>query len=329
MAKKILRRIQKIGNSSYAIVLPKNWIKDLKLEKSDHLAVELEGSKLSIYPSHKVSEKEELEYTIKVSEDEKVSLIIRMFISAYLLGARSIKVEAKEKKLPATLKDELKKYARDIMIGIEVVEESLEKITFQELVSWPSMNLFGLIRRMHSIAMNMVKDSYSALINDDDDIRESVVSSDTEVDKFYFYGIRVLNEVVYNRDMLQSFGLTRDVHILISKSLLKNIERIADHAVSIASIRGFSISESDRRKLQALYEKVLSFFEKSYEALVSQDKFKANEIIDYVQEIRKEMENYSSILQNVIEHFERIAEYTSDIAENIIDYSVSNEVLKY
>ncbi len=329
MAKKTVRKIQKIGNSSYALVLPKDWVKELKIDRSGSLFIEEEGPRLIISTSDNMVEKEELKYIIEVSDNDKASLVSRVFISAYLLGAKFITVKSKEGKLHQSLKEELKKLAKELMIGIEVTEESVESITFQELVYWPSMNLNSLIRRMHNIALSMIRDSYAAILKGDQEIKLSVISSDSEVDRFYFYGIRVLNGILYNREMLKSFGLKRYAHVLISKSLIKSIERIADHAVSIASSEIVLDNESSDF-IDQIYKRVTEVFEDIYEAQLYEDRKKANEIIEKVENIREEIGKAKpSIPKDVLEHFERIAEYTSDIAENIIDYSVSEELFSY
>ncbi len=329
MAKKTVRKVQKIGNSSYALVLPKEWVKELKIDKAGSIFVEEEGSRLIISPSDKVVETDEMKYTIEVSDNDKISLVSRVFISAYLLGAKFITVKSKESKLHQSLKEELKKLAKELMIGIEVVEESVESITFQELVYWPSMNLNGLIRRMHNIALSMIRDSYIAILKGDQETKLSVISSDSEVDRFYFYGIRVLNGILYNRDMLKSFGLKRYAHVLISKSLIKSIERIADHAVSVAS-SGIIVDNESSDFIDQIYKQVTEVFEEVYEAQLYEDRIKANEIIEKVESIREKISKANSnVPKDVLEHFERIAEYTSDIAENIIDYSVSEELFSY
>ncbi len=329
MAKKIVRKIQKIGNSSYALVLPKEWVRELKIDKSGSLFIEVEGPKLIISPSENVFETEKFKFNIEVSDSDKASLISRIFISAYLLGAKFITIKSKEGKLRQTLKEELKKLAKELMIGIEVTEESAESITFQELVYWPSVNLNALIRRMHNIALSMIRDSYTAILKDDLEIKLSVISSDSEVDRFYFYGVRVLNGILYNEDMLKSFGLKRYAHVLISKSLIKSIERIADHAVSIAS-SGVVLKNNGTEFIDQIYKQVTEVFEAIYEVLLYKDRIKANEIIEKVEKIRENISKANTNApKDVLEHFERIAEYTSDIAENIIDYSVSEEMFSY
>ncbi len=326
---KIIRKIQRIGNASYAVVLPKEWVEELGLQKSDALVMELEGSRISIYPSQKQPEKEGPEHTIRVTANEMHTLVQRELISAYLLGATTIRVVSAERKMPSSLKEVLKELAKSLMIGIEVVEESLESITFQEIVTWPSMTLEGLIRRMHSIALSMINDSYSALISGDEDARLSVVSSDREVDRFYFYGLRVLNRALYNKGLMKEFGLERQVQVLISRSLMKSIERIADHAEDIALSASERLSEEGIREIRPLYESTSRIFSDVYEAILSKDRAKANEIIEAALKIRSMAGSVKAKYKMISEHYERIAEYTSDIAENVIDYSVSLELLSF
>ena len=327
MQGKIIRHVQKIG-SSYAIILPKDWVEEFGVSKSKAVFVESEGKKLVIYPESSSGEGESPQYVIEVSEEKKMSFVLRSFISAYLLGAKIISIKSKSKKLQQAFKEEAKKLAKDLMIGIEVLEESSDSITFQEIASWPSITLSGLLKRMYTITQNMIRDAYSAILTKDEDIMLSVISADSEVDKFYFYGIRSLNVMLYNKALMKQFNIERQAQLLITKSLLKNIERIADHAVNIAKLSSVQLSEDQLKKLDEIYRGVSLLLEKTYKALVSLDINLANDIIDEVKTFNKSVEEYSKeVPRELLEHFERIAEYTSDIAENLIDFKISEEIL--
>ena len=66
-----------------------------------------------------------------------------------------------------------------------------------------------------------------------------------------------------------------------------------------------------------------------YEAILSKDRAKANEIIEAALKIRSMAGSVKAKYKMISEHYERIAEYTSDIAENVIYYSVSLELLSF
>ena len=121
--------------------------------------------------------------------------------------------------------------------------------------------------------------------------------------------------------------------------MVKSIERIADHAVSIASRIKFLKSTLEPAlilKITRLSEDSLKVFEDSILALNKRDYVladnvatnacriaeKEQEFTDSLEESKK----YSSVIKFVLEDIRRTAEYSSDIAEAVINETVQDVI---
>ncbi len=117
-------------------------------------------------------------------------------------------------------------------------------------------------------------------------------------------------------------GIERPEETLILKSILKSIERIADHAVSIAKLVTGKFSFEQFPEEMGM--RAIKIFDRAFESLITLDEIKANSLI---QENHGYVEEMARAPYNMLpEHLVRIAEYSSDICENVIDLKVSRKI---
>ena len=163
-----------------------------------------------------------------------------------------------------------------------------------------------------------------------------VIKRDDEVDRFYFFAIRQLNQALNNPLYIHKIGLKTSRDCLGYRMITKSIERIADHAIRIASIAKKLEMESPKNVVSAIKKfsnTVLDVYNSTVNSIIALDKEKAHNIIDKVKlSIAVNEEEITSMLFNAqqissiyyklaIDSLKRIAEYSSDIAEIIINLS--------
>lgn len=121
--------------------------------------------------------------------------------------------------------------------------------------------------------------------------------------------------------------------------MIKCIERIADHGVLIAKRIKFlepPIKGSLLKNIVQLSEKSLDAFNNSILSLTKKDYLLAEKIAEQISDIINEEKNLMDSLQEsarnaivvkfVLEDIRRIAEYSRDIAEVVMDENISSVI---
>lgn len=333
-----MRKIQLTGKSTYIVSLPKRWVTELKLKAGDGVLLRRQkDSSLVIYPPSLRKPKEPVEVTVRVSPEEDPSSVYRRIVSLYLAGYNLIHIVAENEKLPTLQREAIKKFVREKLIGTEVVVDSMSEMTLQVLLKYPELSVKGAMRRMSALASSMHRDAISALEKFDGELAESVIKIDDEVDRFNLYLIRELTAVVENPELLKEIGLSSPSGCLGYRLITKSIERVGDHAVRIAEKIGKLKKPVDKGLLKkistmsalsgSLFDKSISaLFEENFdlaeEVLREKEKIEPleNEVIEYIH--RKEFGEDAINLRLISESLRRIAGYSADIAEVVLNLTV-------
>lgn len=340
-----MRKIQFTGKSSYIVSLPKQWIADMGLKQGDQVAVVRQGvSALQIVPlRHHNKPVTTEDATIDIKPDEEGAVITRKLISLYLLGFNIINVKPKVGRLKPTQRNAVKEAVKGILMGTEIIADSTEGITIQVLINLFELSVDGALKRMLIIAKSMQNDALLALGEANFDLAKEVISSDDEVDRFSFYIIRQLKIAIQNEHMLKEMGIEFPHHCLGYRLIVKNIERVGDHATDLAKsllefkkpirksllepledMSNFALSVLDEACL-ALFKKEFNQAEMTVEKSAEISKYEKR-IFDSLRSIRDDEEIYR--VRRMNENIRRIAEYASDIAEIVINMTVEKSLRK-
>jgi phosphate uptake regulator len=331
-----VRKIQFSGKSSYMLSLPKKWVEEMKLGPGDQVTVtRLTNASLMITPrSAAIAFAGKGEATIELSCEEDATSVERKLIALYLVGYSLIHARAKEGTLTSVQRDAVKEAARRHLIGTEVVSDSAEGTTIQILLSYPELSVENALRRMFLIAASMHKDAMLSLKKSDQDSAKAVIKADDEVDRFGLYVVRQLKMAVQSDRMLKQAGLATATECLGYRLVVKSIERVADHASRIAEgvlIARRRLGESDLNKLEDLSNSAVKVFEESGLALFKRSYDSADRIVEKTKRItdlekaflseldRRKPAESSQIIRVVVEDVSRTAEYSSDIAEIVLN----------
>ncbi|NDB33493.1 MAG: phosphate uptake regulator PhoU [Nitrososphaeria archaeon] len=339
------RRIQFTGKSSYIVSLPKQWITELGLKQGDQITITREGkSTLKIIPAKeqtKMAQGEEA--VLEIARDEDNSAIVRKLVSLYFLGYKTIQIKPKGDRLQPGQRNAIKSAVKGMLMGAEIISDSIDGITIQVLVNLLELTVDGAFKRMLHLAKSMLKDSLLAVREANLELAKEVIDSDDEVDRFGFYIVRQLKIAIQNEYMLREMGFTNARQCLGYRLVVKNIERTGDHAVLIAkdllefkeSVRkdaldkiedltDFAISVLDQACL-ALFKEDFAQAEKAIEKALELHKYE-KKIIESVKSIKDEEEAYR--IRRMAENIARIAEYASDIAEIVLNMNIEKLLKK-
>lgn len=331
-ATRLVRRVQLTGGSTYIVSIPKEWAGMVGIEKGSQVVLQLEpDGSIRLRPSTRRPQVQ-LEAEVRAGEGVSRGAVVREVFSKYLLGYKSIRVRMEKEDV------ELRKLLREVMvsklIGAEVMHEDSRELVIQVLVNVEDIPVPDVITRMRDAAQGMIEDPVALLRGEREDVDlEEVAARDDIVDKLYFYGLRQLYSAVRGFAGLEDIGLNRLEEILPHAMVLKNLERISDHAASIARTLSQVPRElPGKQELAEAADAVVAFFRRSVDAFLSRDRSAANKLLDVdaeqLREHDRELANKlfkgydTSLLVNIrsiLGSYRRIVEYSSDILEVVID----------
>ena len=324
-----VRKLIRMGKSSSVVSLPKKWIDNARLKAGSNIYIDFsQAGELILKPEN--SSKETKAVTLSIEPKIEESYLRRMIISKYLGGFEKISIESKEIITPE-LREEISKVSSSL-IGLEVVEEGMKRISIECLVKPGELPIDKLIRRMYLLTKDMHKDALEILFRRDKALARTVIERDTTVNRLHYLSMRYLSLATMPGE---NSGIEISANdCLHYQSLTKYLERIADHAKNIAKYFG---RVSSGRVTKKLLEKIKNInieinklFDDVMMAFFKNDAMMANSVIDEVEEIRDKLKEIvqevlklkSETALNValaLESTLRIAEYTGDIAEVVID----------
>ncbi len=322
------RRVQLVAGSTLSITLPKDWARIVGIKPGTELTMKIlpDGS-LLIYPPSRSDEIHSLRAVVEPRSCSDLNSIAREILSYYLAGFHEIRVIVKN------CSDEdvkrLVHFIHEKVLGLELLDEDAESITFQNVVDPESLDLNSSLKRLTRVAISMLNDLVEALKRRDRSILENLVKRDDIVDKLYLLILRRLIEdttMISNRSELRSASQA----IYVSMTA-KSIERVADHVRRVAT---YVLERNPRidRDVLTLLEDIRNLFEEVCRAFIELNKFKALEIAKRVDEMRNQIKRIESLrdplLEPLADALRRILAYSIDIAETILDLIALNEALE-
>jgi phosphate uptake regulator len=334
------RKLQITGGSTFILSLPKDWATKNELKRGSAMMVrEEDDGSLSIAPSNFPKKEKQDEAFIKASQTDNPDAIMRTAISAYLNGYNILHVRAQSQKiLPSKLRNHLKNFARNYLVGTEIVIDTPTDLTLQVLLNYPELTVQNALSRMAIIASSMHKEAITALRKLDYQSAKSVIETDREVNRFGLYIVRLLKLAVSNQRIVKEIGLSYQKDCLGYRLIAKSVERTADHATKIAEntlLLKDPVNEDVLGKIAQLSELANSMFENSIEALFKHDFNQAEGVIEKLSLVHKLEKETVLCLQTVkpeeivnlrllIESVRRTAEYASDISEVVLNLNIES-----
>lgn len=332
-----VRKIQLTGGSTFTLSLPKWWVEEMELEPGDGMVVREKGSSLVLSPDKLEKKKGPLEAEIEVESGASIDAINRRILSLYLIGCTSILIKAEGDRLRSSTRNAIKEFVRNKLVGTEIISESIESISLQTLLSYSELSVRGALRRMYDVVSSMQENCLTALNNFDKDLANDVIQIDDEVDRFQMYLIREIKAAIQRPSLLEEIGLDSMRECLGYRLVSKNIERVGDHCAKIAEyvIDGEEpLSEKSLKKILDFSDMAVSVFDNAVQSYFDGDYQDAETTIQDLSSVymkEGEVNRYladgdtSETLRGrlIMESLMRMAEYGSDIAEIVLNVTVS------
>ena len=338
------RKIQFTGKSSYIVSLPKEWVNDNGLRQGDQVSINRNGrSILEIKPLGITKSNSQESATIVISNNDSDESILRKLIALYFLHYQTIHIKPKSERITPSQRNTIRSAVKNILMGAEITSDSTEGITIQVLINLVGLSVDGAFKRMLHLAKSMQDDVLLALKEGNVELAQQVIDSDDDVDRFGFYIIRQLTIGVENDHMLEEMGFSKSRDCLGYRVIVKNIERLADHAERMAKdVLEFKkpINAKTFDRLKELSDYTLKLIDDSCLAMFKQDTGEAEltitntgkitklekKVFDTMKSVKNEEEIYR--IRKIIENLRRISEYASDIGEIVLNTNIEKMIKK-
>ena len=347
----VVRKIQFTGRSTYMLSLPKRWMHEINLKPSDPVTtITKSDHTLSILPNIvERGRSSSTEVIASMLQEESGNSLKRKVISMFLSGHNIISLRSKTSTINAYQRDAVREVVRRNLMGTEIIADASDIITIQILLSMPELSINTAIQRMFLISTTMHNDAMISLSEQNHDVARMIIKSDDDVDRFSLYLLRSLVKAIQNERMVHAIGLQNRSDCLSYRVAVKSIERVADHAASIAdkSLKITSrISQGLFQQIDKMSNMSLALLANAIDALLKRDYDLADSIVDKVDAIRsieneiillvdKERNtkdtNHKSNVANIkliLEVTRRTAEHASDIAEAAMNQTISQVIEK-
>jgi phosphate uptake regulator len=195
---------------------------------------------------------------------------------------------------------------------------------------------------MYIIVKGMHEDVLNYILSKDENIIKDIDERDNDVDKLHWLVARQHNILTQNLSLGEKMDIKpgkSTTYFLISRI----IERIGDHEVKI--IKNVQknpnqiIDKNILNKIQKASKKSLDIFNKSINSFFKKDINESNENIEEVYELEKMCDEINTIalkqeggksltIGYITDSIRRIAEYSQDISETVINYLISDYSVK-
>jgi phosphate uptake regulator len=350
------RRVQSTGRGSYIISLPKEWIKDLGLEKGSEIAFNLDiDSTITLVPrkiKEKIGEPDSSklkEYNINVDPaEEDLSPTLRKIKALYVISTDIIRIYFKGTEDATKSKNEIKKFARNTLLGVEIIDETQDKITLQTLIKHTEFPIEKAIRRMSIIALSANRDTILVLKNQKKEFFESVINARNDANRLGLYIVRQLKFGI-SRNMFRELGFKTPKEFLLYRIIVNDIKNITENALNIINNLSNLKNQINEEAIfikdpldEEVYLQILNFnskahelFEETIKAMFKREYNAAEKIIAKrgtfiplenelirLMTIKKLDPNNASIFRLVMDSSRRILDYSQDIAELTLNRTV-------
>ncbi|MBU0980661.1 MAG: AbrB/MazE/SpoVT family DNA-binding domain-containing protein [Nanoarchaeota archaeon] len=312
------RKIIKFGTNSFVVSLPRSFIDKFGLRKGDEVYVKEMEDSINYSPSNFSALQKPREITIHM-KNKSLEIIETEIIWAYLVNFDTITVKC-ENKFDRKKRSRIKEVLQNLA-GMEIMEETVCKITARDLININQISIDKTIRRIDIIVRGMIQDSMRCLREDH---YESIFDRDEDVNRMAFMTYRIMRGATQNPVLARSLNVTF-IDILTYWQIISRLEKIGDQAKRIARFaRKAKYPAKMRPRLEAIYKVIFKDYEEVMKVWYMRKHEEALRLANsYKEEVRtlnKLIKDFSPTpdIVNIIENLKSMTSSIKHIARSII-----------
>jgi phosphate uptake regulator len=185
------RKVQRTGKSTFIVSLPKTWATKNGIAAGSIVYIN-QGDNGALTLS---TDRSERDLRVKLDIGEKTGDdLIRDIIGCYVGGYRIIEVTSPH--MSSAQKKDLHQIVNKL-IGPEILEETINKVVIQDLLSSEELQSEKALRRIRTVVKSMIHDSFTSLLNNNqDELAMDVIQRDDDVDRLNLLISRQFTEIL-------------------------------------------------------------------------------------------------------------------------------------
>ncbi len=300
-----MRRVVKLGRSTLAVTLPKEWVESVKLKKGDYiLAEEGEANTLRISKSKERFYSAPKVCVINLDSLGSKTLLTRVIIGSYAVGHELIWLQSRRGFTPDQIVEVNKILQK--LVGLHIIEQTENIMLLQSLADPSKPSLHNSIRRLYLLTYSMLESIILSLSEWNRSLLDNVLFTGGECDNMYWLIIRQLLTAAGDKSVSETLGVKSYLWLVgnraiirLLKILVRNNEQICRWLIRLMD-KGLKLDDEAISKIIELSRDTLQMLSDAIESLLTRDIEKANRIIDYAIRKAEGVDDLSISLSNTI-----------------------------
>ena len=181
------RKVIKQANQAFTITLPIEWVRKNKINQNSEVEISDEGKSLVII-NNKEIEKTKAKLNADTLNQREISRTINSF---YARGIDEIEISSKSD-ISSNIVSSLRH-----TIGYALVSQEKEIYSIQDMGGTNYSDLDGIFKRVFQMVLLFYESAITDIFGKEKETIESLISRDTEVNKFCLYLQRAINKMSY------------------------------------------------------------------------------------------------------------------------------------
>ncbi|GGL62639.1 phosphate signaling complex PhoU family protein [Halocalculus aciditolerans] len=322
------RKVQVTGGSTFTVSIPKDWARDHDVSAGDRIEFYPDSGSLLLTPmSDDEPQRGQIDVT-GLDGDRLMGTVVTMYISGFdILELEADRITSSQRRVVRN--------ATQSLVGLEVLEETSNRVVIQDLLDSSELSIHNAVTRMRLIALSMLDDAVTALVEDDDDIAQDVTERDDDVDRLWYVVSRIFRGALRNPQAAQEIGMDRETCFDYHSSA-RQLERIADHAAKMANVAlemDDPVPDEVADAVTELHDDADAIVDTAMEALLADDTDDATELANEARTSLPGIDEHARALDDllrqheprraqdlslVVDSLSRSADYGGNIAETAL-----------
>jgi len=255
-----VRRVQKLGNASLGISIPKEWAtsKGIKAGSLLNMIFEENGN-IVITPSGNDFSASPTTCILHADSCPDSEMIKRTIIGCYIAGYNTIRVESKNE----ISEDQAAKVMEAVerLTGVVVMEQDERKIVIGCFISPPEFPILSMIRRLFLLSSLIVERTLENVLKSSEASRSSISAMEMEIDRLYRLILRLLLLGAKDREMAKQIGIEDPRHMLGDRAIAAALESVGDISEGLSNeILSAGFPRSGKGVYDESTQRILSMF---------------------------------------------------------------------
>jgi phosphate uptake regulator len=212
------RKLISFGKGGFVVSMPKSWIDEHQLQKGSSLALEKNGSSITLSPPKNITpqQKKETETTIFV-DDKSENIILQMLNAAYLKSFASITLTGNK---IGTMLPAIRRHAQKL-IALEIVETGQNRVVMRDFLDFGAIPIADNVRKMDILVRSMFTDVC------DPKNYTSVIERDDEVDRLFLVALKAIRQSTKDPSLVKKLNMTH-AELFNHAANALSLEKMAD-----------------------------------------------------------------------------------------------------